>query len=111
MPVLAAIALLPTLTLFHPLVLTTIGQAALDFRLLLTAGTGLAVGSWVVVRPQRPDLVGSLLLGFLALLTVLTLVNDVSPLHALPVLGGGAPSPSSTWPRDAGSAIGTGRGW
>ncbi len=86
-PVLAAVVMLPTLTIFHPLVLTEIGGSALDFRLLLTGGTGLALGVWLLVDPRRPDVVGWLLIAFVALLAVLSLANDASPLHALPVLG------------------------
>ncbi len=87
LPVLGAVALLPTLTVFHPLVLTYVGRSALDFRLLLTAGTGLAIAPWVLVGRRRPDLVGWLLIAFLGVLAVLSLGNAVSPMHALPVMG------------------------
>lgn len=87
LPVLASVALLPTLTVFHPLVLGYVGGSALDFRLLLTGGIGLAIAPWFLAEIRRPDLVGWLLLSFVAILAVLSLGNSVSPLHALPVLG------------------------
>lgn len=87
LPILASVVLLPTLTIFHPIVLTWIGGSALDFRLLLTAGTGLAIAPWLLVERRSPDRVGWLLLLFVAILAILSFGNTVSPLHALPVLG------------------------
>lgn len=83
---LLALVILPALTAFHELEAARIEGSALDFRLLLTGGTAVALAIRVILDRAWPDRVGWLLVGFVILLAALAPASDAGPLRALPTI-------------------------
>jgi hypothetical protein len=86
LPCLAAVVLLPSLTVFHPLVLTDVDGSILNFRLLLTGGIGIALAPWVIITRPRIDGVGWIFIALVAVIALGGLTNREAPLKALPVI-------------------------
>jgi len=53
----------------------------------MTGGIAFAIGPWLLRDRVRPDPIGIALLGFVVLLVALAPLNQIAPVHALPVIG------------------------
>ena len=87
LPILLMFVMLPMVAAFDDLSLTSVAGGSLSFRLLMTGGIVFAIGPWLLRDRVRPDPIGIVLLGFVVLLVALAPLNQIAPVHALPVIG------------------------